>query len=274
MKQIPPLRVIFLTFVALMLIGCGNTPTPDRFVIKDLVPAINLNEVAQSRFLVRTTQAGKLEAEVSQPTHRQEMIFLNQRVTLGIGKATFSPPPLSLEQNAPSTGFKAGMVNPDWFSGVEHILIGKITINDYVFESDPSYPLTFKIVKEMGYVYICGRGSVTTPQGKTQELGKSDTIALFTKRVSSENQLDREGAAQALGYLAAEGSDSDRQSAIKTLSGLLSDKAFEVRRDAIEALSQIGGTDAVPSLREIAQKDENQWVQEVAKWAIEKIESK
>jgi hypothetical protein len=265
-------KLINLIMVILFLSGC-STPAEGRFTITDFIPEVNLNETTQSRFLVAANQAGELESEVRLPSHGQEMIFFGARVTLGVGKAPFSPPPESLEMQAPSTDFTAGMINPDWFSGAEHIMIGKIALNDYVFDSDPDYPLTFKVVKEQGYVYVCGRGTITLPDNKIKDLGKSDSVASWIERSSSGEQLDREGAAQALGYLAIKGSENDRQSAVEALTGLLRDEAFEVRRDAIESLAQIGVVSAVPTLREMAEKDENEWVRRVANWAVEKLES-
>ena len=241
--------LVKLTLAILFLSGCG-APVQGRFVIKDFIPEVNLNETTQSRFLVASNLAGELESEVRLPSHGQEMILLGTRVTLGVGKAPFSPPPESLEQQAPSANFTAGMINPDWFSGAEHIMIGKITLNDYIFDSDPAYPLTFKVVKDLGYVYVCGRGTITLPNNKTQEFGQSDTVASWIALASSSDQLDREGAAQALGYLALEGGESDKESAVETLSGLLGDDAFEVRRDAIESLTKMGAVSAIPALRE------------------------
>lgn len=265
-------QLITLTMVTLFLSGC-NTPVESRFTIADFIPEVNLNETTQSRFLVEVNQNGELESEVLLPSHGQEMIFLGSRVTLGVGKAPFSPPPDSLEMQNPSPNFTAGMINPDWFSGAEHIMMGKIALNNYVFDSDPNYPLTFKVVKEKGYVYVSGRGTITLPDHKIIELGKNDSVASWIKLSSSVDQLDREGAAQALGYLANIGSTNDKESAVETLTRLLEDETFEVRRDAIESLVKIGAVGVVPKLQEMAEKDKNEWVQRVAQWGVAELGS-
>ncbi len=59
-----------------------------------------------------------------------------------------------------------------WFDGAEHVFHGKVLLREIcTIESDTSYPLSFKIVEQHhGYVYLCGRGSVTTKDGKTYAL--------------------------------------------------------------------------------------------------------
>jgi hypothetical protein len=54
-----------------------------------------------------------------------------------------------------------GDLLPLWLGhGVEHVIQGKLTLLGHTFESDQAYPLTFKLVKERGYVYLCGRGGI------------------------------------------------------------------------------------------------------------------
>ena len=57
------------------------------------------------------------------------------------------------------------------------------------------------------------------------------------------------------------------------MTGLLEDETFEVRRDAIESLVKIGAVGVVPKLREMAEKDENKWVQRVAQWGVAELGS-
>jgi len=66
--------------------------------------------------------------------------------------------------------------NCNWFAGnidyegSTYILVGKVPLNGYVFESQREDPLTFKIVKEQGFVYLSGRGKVTGRDGKVTTL--------------------------------------------------------------------------------------------------------
>ncbi len=85
----------------------------------------------------------------------------------------------------------------------------------------------------------------------------------------SGNQLDREGASQALGWLAK--SDSDRNSAVPALIKALEDESMEVRRNASEALGRIGDPRALEPLNEMLEQSEHSWAVQVAKESIEII---
>lgn len=48
----------------------------------------------------------------------------------------------------------------------KHTLIGEVTLFEYVFNSDKNDPLQFIVDKDRGYVYVKGKGTITTPSGK------------------------------------------------------------------------------------------------------------
>jgi hypothetical protein len=52
-----------------------------------------------------------------------------------------------------------------WAHGVKHTWIGRHEVQDHIFEGDPNWPLVFRVDKDKGYVYLRGRGTVTTPDG-------------------------------------------------------------------------------------------------------------
>jgi hypothetical protein len=57
-----------------------------------------------------------------------------------------------------------------WAHGVKHTWIGRHEAQNHVFEGDPSWPLVFRVDKDKGYVYLRGRGTVTTPDGRVFRL--------------------------------------------------------------------------------------------------------
>jgi len=57
-----------------------------------------------------------------------------------------------------------------WSHGSTHTWIGKSKVFGYIFDSDPDNPLQFRVDKQKGYVYVQGRGTITTPDGKVVRL--------------------------------------------------------------------------------------------------------
>ncbi|MBZ5535630.1 MAG: hypothetical protein LAO31_06710 [Acidobacteriia bacterium] len=57
-----------------------------------------------------------------------------------------------------------------WAHGVKHTWIGRNEVQDHIFEGDPGWPLVFRVDKDKGYVYLRGRGTVTTPDGRVIRL--------------------------------------------------------------------------------------------------------
>jgi hypothetical protein len=156
--------------------------------------------------------------------------------------------------------------------GSEHKFIGNIEFHDYWITSDFGYPLVFKMVKDSGYTYLCGRGTITDKDCKTFRLGYDDTVDTWLPRLKSDDQLDREGATQALGWLVKTKEDKDK--AVPALISALTDNAMEVRRDSAESLGRIGDSRAKESLEKIAKEDKDDWVREVAEESVGLIEVK
>jgi len=59
-----------------------------------------------------------------------------------------------------------------WYSGAEWVFWGKVELPQATFDSDKDSPLTFKMVKDKGLVYVRGRGTVTQKSGKVTRLGQ------------------------------------------------------------------------------------------------------
>lgn len=155
------------------------------------------------------------------------------------------------------------------WAGAEHILLGTISLEGFAFESDPSFPLHFKLVENGGYVYLCGRGTVTTPQGQKHSLGQTQQVSDFVPDLQAQDPLGREAATEALGWLAR--AESERDEAVPALIKALTDDAMEVRRNAAAALGRIGDPRAREGLQ-AALQDEDEWVREVVADALEKLE--
>ena len=134
--------------------------------------------------------------------------------------------------------------------------------------SDPSYPLTFKVVRKKGCVYLCGRGEVITPQG-TGEFGKIDDVYSWVPCLTSSNPLTRQGAVQAIGWLGG----TVRECASRCLRDALEDRDMDVRRDAAEALEKPGSNRDIRALKK-ATGDADIWTAEVAKQAILTIQKR
>jgi hypothetical protein len=165
-----------------------------------------------------------------------------------------------------------GSMRPSYLcAGAELLLRGEVPLSAiHTFDGDKAYSLTFKMLKDTGLSYLCGRGTVTTKDGKTR-LGYDDTVETWLPRLSSADTIRREAAAQALGALTQTPQESAR--VVPKLVQALGDPAFEVRRNAAEALGKIGDARAAQSLTsrtdETVEKDD--WVREVAAEALKAI---
>lgn len=155
------------------------------------------------------------------------------------------------------------------WAGAEHILLGTLSFGGVTFDSDPSFPLHFKLVQDVGYVYLCGRGTVTTPDGATHSLGDNQQIGGLVSNLAAEDQLTREAACEALGWLVK--TEEERDEAISALVKALGDDAMEVRRNAAAALGRIGDVRAREPLK-AALQDADEWVREVVADALKKLE--
>jgi len=71
-------------------------------------------------------------------------------------------------------GLNATLYGPNYGDGSILRFTGTaIKINDYIFEGDGDElnRLTFYVIKDLGYVYLRGKGNVTTPKGEIKALG-------------------------------------------------------------------------------------------------------
>ena len=157
------------------------------------------------------------------------------------------------------------------WAGAEHILLGTISFEGFTFESDTSFPLHFKLVQKKGYVYLCGRGTVTTPKGKKHSLGETKQVSDFVLDLQAQDQLGREAATEALGWLVK--AENERDEAVPALIKALKDDAMEVRRNAAAALGKIGDPRAREGL-EAALQDQDEWVRQVVADALKKLENR
>jgi len=154
-------------------------------------------------------------------------------------------------------------------AGSTHVFVGKCeNFVGYVFDGDAEYPLTFKKVQDRGYVHLCGRGTIATTAGQLQRLGYGESATDWVPRLRSGDQLRREGAAQALGYLATTKENADR--AVPALIAAVADGAKEVRRNAAEALGRIGDPRAIEALARLTEPadEKDDWVRDVAEESL------
>lgn len=154
--------------------------------------------------------------------------------------------------------------------GAEHIYSGLVKAGDgYTFESDSAYPLTFKVIADTGYVRICGRGTITSKQGKTYRVGYDETVDCWLPLLKSRNQLTREGATRALGWLADRDVDTDE--VLPALIEAIKDEAVAVRRNAVESLGRIGDLRATEQLKEALVEEQDQKVKNVIEEALRNL---
>ena len=166
--------------------------------------------------------------------------------------------------------FGQGGVGRGSLPGGEHILHGSGRIFGFKFSSEESYPLTFKFVSGRGYVYMCGKGILTTPAGKEISLGARDKTGEWLRFLTDKDQIMRERASQALGYLTSS-KDTNETAVVKALSaGLLTDAAMEVRRNCAQALGRIGDKTALDALNKV-KPEEDEWVRTVVQEAVSRL---
>jgi hypothetical protein len=107
-------------------------------------------------------------------------------------------------------------------------------LSRYKISSDPKYPLTFKVLKERGYVYLCGQGRVEFPGGFEWDLGKKDTAQDWLSKLTSAEPLAREAAVFALLWLA----NTDCESALLTFARQADDRLKRVAYSAVRKARQ------------------------------------
>jgi hypothetical protein len=154
----------------------------------------------------------------------------------------------------------------------EHILHGKGKIFGWWFDSDAGYPITFKFVSSLGYVYMCGRGELVSPSGNEHLVGREDSVEAWLPLLAGDDKLKRERAAQALGYM------TQRQSPVyQQVVRVLEEKAAHddqavVRRNSAQALGRIGAFESLATLTS-ASADPDEMVRMAASAAVRRLRS-
>ena len=142
-------------------------------------------------------------------------------------------------------------------------LIEANRLRGWQFESDPQNPLVFKAVGGTGYVYLCGKGKVTSPDGMTRVLGEDATPATWITRLGNGDKLMREAAVEALSWIRD-------PAAVDALIVALKDPEGRVRRGAAEALGMLR-VERARALLEPATSDPHEWTSDTAKWALAQL---
>lgn len=164
-----------------------------------------------------------------------------------------------------------------WSPGAEHVyLADTVVVKEgslvlYEIYSDPTYPLTFKLVEDVGYVLLCGRGVVASAGLRRDRVGFNDDVEGWLPKLHSNDQLQREAAAQALGWLAT--TSADKPNVVTALILALTDSSWQVRRNAAESLGRILDTAAIPALQQATQ-DKDDWVRDVAEESLAKYSTR
>ena len=153
----------------------------------------------------------------------------------------------------------------------EHVLVGNVLISGFAFESVYEEPLRFKLIKEKGYRYLCGKGKVICPDGTKLQFS-GETFESCAKELQSTEQLSREAAATSLGRICK--STKEKKEGVDLLSNALRDKSWEVRRNAAESLGLIGDDRILMSIQTFVKEEKNETVNATAKEAIELIDAR
>lgn len=231
----PRVRCLFLAWVLVLTIslpayaaqrdmrgqGAGKSPTAKRLILPGISPAavdykiagiFRLSEAAASDMAKFESSSGAGSTQAA-PTgfeafsavgsdHGTWLLMMAGETVVDVRESAWkhihpaSPPLFGAKWEWSLVGIR--------FPGITHSISGLLKnwgAKGYVFKGDPTYPLHFKAVKGRGYVYLCGRGQVTEPDGKRHELGAGQTAETLLPMLNSTDSLDRESAARGLAYL-------------------------------------------------------------------------
>jgi hypothetical protein len=160
-----------------------------------------------------------------------------------------------------------------WFDlGSELAIQDSIEVLGVKIESDPTYPLTFKMTRQ-GWTLMYGRGKIKPAGNPVIEVGQMEKLDSWLLLLNQKNKLSRESAASALGWIGGE--SPKRSIIIQALINLLHDTNWEVRRNAAEALGRLKEKAAADPLKKLLDDTDGEgWVKAVAEEALKRIESK
>jgi hypothetical protein len=245
---------------------------PDSFAITDLVP--------KERYLVSTDTRAYVKAVPDKPksvTLIKKDAGNNIEVVLALNGSVMNfRYAEDLEDTVvPLTSIKTHdgkialdgdheIIKLDWFDGAEHIFLGEVHVGACRFRSDADFPLTFQLVKDAGYIYLCGRGTVHKEDGAAVTLGAKQAASDWLDPLANGTSLQKQGAAIALGYY------RDKSAVPALIAATKDTSSWKVRRDATEALGRIGDPAAVQALAAVV-TDENALVGPVALESLAKL---
>lgn len=237
------------------------------FIIICFINSSILSQTMYDPFILPDVDIGEIgsrtRVQVISPPDQEDILFLSTRGEGYLYEFIMS-----------DSGFEPHLMGP----GAEHQFIGDVC---YFFgkekanlKGDSLYPLTFKAIEGIGYVYLCGRGVVQFSEGNELLLGYQDGVEIWIQRTKDERQYVREGAAEALGWLSKTEYDIDKS--IPALISMLEDSTEEVRRNAAEALGRIGDVRGIEALLNLTNKQnlENEKIRPVATQSLRLIKVK
>jgi len=260
------MKLCFFITVAFMLLltSCSPSPTastPSPTPVED--DSIKVNEliiadlIPEANYLLKTKSRAKIIGNIDKDTgawlndsNGAAYVFELLLNIPGAGAITLTTKgvepdtiPMKIEVKDNKVVMKKDsptLLPLSWVNGAEHIYMKDTQVFDYTFESDPAYPLVFRILKQdpkmgvsdTGYIYLCGRGKIKKNSGKSFRIGDDHNVAYWLPKIKSGSEFERQAAAQALGWLG----DSSIESALIQAS---EDMSWEVRRNAVEALGRI-----------------------------------
>jgi len=145
-------------------------------------------------------------------------------------------------------------------------LLSENMLGNLSFDSDPSFPLTFRLVRNQGLVYLCGRGTVIV-QGIQHAYGQHAASTDWgTRLLKGKNVLEREGAAQSIGWL------RDKKFLQPLIEAMANPKEdLMVWRSAIEAAGRIHDAGAVSALETLS-FDRDPRLSAIARWSLKQID--
>lgn len=145
-------------------------------------------------------------------------------------------------------------------------ILSENKLDGLAFDSDPSFPLTFRLVRGQGLVYLSGHGTVTV-QGVQHAFGQhpeqTDWAALLR---DGNTDIEREGAAQTIGWL------HDKKLLQPLIDAMTNPREnLAVRRSAIEAAGRLQDPAANPALEALSANNDPR-IAAIARWSLKQIE--
>lgn len=230
-------------------------PNPGSFAFSDVHP---IASNGLTRCMLKHYDSNKLLCIIENPAMQIELYISNGPWSLNsfaIWNSNESSDKNSIILNTNHNTFKK--------DGNEYIFVdSKIKLFNYTFESNSNFPLAFKLLKDKGLVYLCGKGSVLDKKGNITHFGKSMIFEILSENIESEDELKKIGSIQAFGYL------GDNR-AIQYLFKLLENESNYIKLLVVEALVRLKSPEIISKLRKISEKDQS--LKPMYIWATQNI---